>query len=100
MVSAAMIATMRRLFLAIEYFSPTSSPTTNAMANKKRPLPSCQERINVSGYATSVYKIGEITIKVAAMLELMPNMTWPSLPSEATVLSLDKFHIFQSYRGG
>jgi hypothetical protein len=47
------------------------------MANKKPPLPSFQERINVSGYATSVYKIGEIMIKVAAMPELMPNRMWP-----------------------
>lgn len=90
---------MRSLFLVSEYFSPTSSAAINAMANKKPPLPSFQERINVSGYATSVYKIGEISIKVAAMLELMLNMTWPSVPSEATVLSLDKFHIFLSDRG-
>jgi len=31
---------------------------------------------------------------VAAMLELMPNITWPSVPSEATVLSLGKFTSF------
>src|ERR671918_204737 len=72
-----MPATTRSLFLVGEYFSPTSSDT-----------------INVLGYATSVYKIGEISIKMAAMLELMPNVRWPSVPSEATVLSLDKFHIF------
>lgn len=89
-----MPVTKRSLFLLSEYFSPTSSAPINAIANRKPPLPSFQERIKVSGYATSVYKIGEISIKVAAMVELMPNTTWPSLPSDATVLSLDKFHIF------
>jgi hypothetical protein len=69
------------------------------MANKNPPLPSFQERTNVSGYATSVYKIGEITTKVATMLELMPNMTGPLVPSEATVLSLDKFQILLIDRG-
>jgi hypothetical protein len=73
MVSAAMPATIRSLFLVSEYFSPTSSAAIKAMANKKPPLPSFQERINVSGYATSVNKIGEISIRVAAILELMPN---------------------------
>src|SRR5919112_3985933 len=91
MARAAMPAAMRSLFLPSEYFSPTSSAAINAMANKNPPLPSFQERTNVSGYATSVYKIGEISTKVAAMLELMPNMRWSLVPLEATVLSLDKF---------
>ena len=91
-----MPATKRSLFLLSEYFSPTSSAPINAIAKRKPPLPSFQERIKVSGYATSVYKIGEIIIKVAAMLVLIPNTTRPSVPSEATVLSLDKIHIFVS----
>ncbi len=69
-----MPATMRNLLLVREYLSPISSAAINAIANKKPPLPSFQERVNVSGYATRVYKIGEISIKVAAMFELMPNI--------------------------
>ena len=65
---------MRNLFLVREYFRPISSAAINAVANKKPPLPSFQERVNVSGYATRVYRIGEISIKVAAILELMPNI--------------------------
>ena len=91
-----MPATKRSLFLLKEYFTPTSSAPINAIANRKPPLPSFQERTKVSGYTIRVNKIGEISIKVAAMLDLMPNITWPSVPSEATVLSLDKFHIFVS----
>jgi hypothetical protein len=99
MASAAMPATARSLFFAGEYFNPTSSAAINAIANKKPPLPSFQERINVLGYATSVYKIGEISIKMAAMLERLPNMKWPSVPAEATLLSLDKFHFLSAMVG-
>jgi hypothetical protein len=73
-VRAAMPATMTNLLLVREYLSPISSAAIKAIANKKPPLPSFQERVNVSGYATRVYRIGEISIKVAAMLELMPNI--------------------------
>src|SRR3712207_8320987 len=77
-----MPAAMRSLFLPSEYFSPISSAAINAMANKKPPLPSFQESVNVLGYATSVYKIGEISIKMAAMLERLANMRRPLVRSE------------------
>ena len=99
MVSAAMPTTVKSLFLVSGCFSPTSSAAINTMANKKPPLPSFQERINVSGYTKSVNKIGETSIRVAAMLELMPNMVESSVPLEATLLSLDKLHAFLCGRG-
>jgi hypothetical protein len=46
----------------------------NAIAKRKPPLPSFQERLNVSGYATSVKIIGVIRMMVAAMLGLMPKI--------------------------
>jgi hypothetical protein len=70
------------------------------MANRKPPLPSFQDKIKVPGYAMSVYKIGEISIKVAAIVELMPNTTYPWVPSEDTILSFDKFYIFSATPAG
>jgi hypothetical protein len=71
---AARPATTRNLFWLIAYLRPISSAAMNAIAKRKPPLPSFQERLNVSGYATSVKIIGVIRMMVAAMLGLMPKI--------------------------
>lgn len=85
---------MVNLFLVSGYFVPTSSAAINTKANKKPPLPSFQERTKESGYARSVNKIGEISIKIAAIVVLTPSMVSPTLSLERKLSSPTKLHTF------